>query len=856
MQNPLDPYRLPTTVVPARYDLQLAPDLSTFRFDGVVDVQLIVSEPTNVIVMNAVEIEFVEGWLLVGDERVEVAEFRVEPDTERVHLHLASSVPAGDATLHIVFIGEVNDRLKGFYRSTYTDEEGVEHIVATTQCEPTDARSAFPCWDEPAFKAIFGLTLIVPEGLAAFANGPEIASQDLDDGRRRVTFADTMVMSTYLIAWTIGRLEVTEPVVVDGVPIRVIHVPGKANLTSFALDIAAASLAFFTEYYGIAYPETKLDMAALPDFAAGAMENPGLVTFREAALLVDPKRSTMPEQQRIAETTAHEIAHMWFGDLVTMRWWNGIWLNEAFATFMALLAVDDWKPEWKVFESFALSRSEAFEVDGLQSTRSIEYEVISPDDVEDMFDVLTYEKGGAVLWMLEQHLGRERFRDGIRAYLAAHAYGNTETHDLWDALEEVTGEPVRRVMDAWIWQGGYPLVTVTLEPDSGGVRLSQQRFTYAGTDDGTRWPVPYRVRQVAPGGEATTERVLLEADGAVLSSLAADAQVVGNAEATSFVRTRYEGVLLDRIATREGLSPLERFVLVDDTWASVLAGALPATAFCGLVQGFGDETEAPVWKAILGGLSWCDRLLDGASREGLQAFVRELAGPALARVGWEPGAAESDLDRDLRGTLVRSLGLLGRDGDVIERAVAIERASRAGDPVDGPTAAASLAIAASVGSAEEWEAFAGMYRDGDTPQTQRRYIQSLSLFPQPGLVEPAFAKLLDGYVRSQDRPFVIGGFLASRDHGPAAWELVKSNWDGLMENLTAHLRVYAVEAVRVFSTPALREDVVAFFEAHPLPGAGKMLEHCLERQGVAVALREREAASLAAALAPGGSLRS
>ena len=282
-------------------------------------------------------------------------------------------------------------------------------------------------------------------------------------------------MSTYLVAFVVGPLEATEPVDVDGVPLRIVHPPGKAHLTPFALEVGAHALRFFTEYFGIPYPADKLDLVAIPDFAFGAMENLGCVTFRESALLVDPAQAARTELERVADVVCHEIAHMWFGDLVTMKWWNGIWLNEAFATFMEVLAVDAFRPEWQRWVSFGVEREAAMAVDGLHATRSVEFPVGRPEEAQGMFDVLTYQKGGSVLRMLEQFLGADVFRDGIRDYLDTHAYGNTETTDLWDALERSSGRPVREIMDTWIDQGGYPLVRVGADGS-----LTQTPFSYSG----------------------------------------------------------------------------------------------------------------------------------------------------------------------------------------------------------------------------------------------------------------------------------------------------------------------------------------------------------------------------------------
>ena len=367
----------------------------------------------------------------------------------------------------------MNDQLHGFYRSTYTDDAGTEHVLATTQFEATDARRAFPCWDEPAFKATYQVNLTIPSHLAAYSNSSVASETDLGNGQRTVSFSKTMKMSTYLVAFIVGPFEASEPIDVRGTPVRAIYPLGKGHLARYALEVVEHALTFFSDYFAIPYPGDKLDLAAIPDFAAGAMENLGLVTFRMTDLLIDPSVASFAEIDRVALVINHEVAHMWFGDLVTMDWWEGIWLNEAFATFMESICTDHFRPQWKKWVGFNPSRDIAFAVDGLHSTRPIEYEVVSPNDCRGMFDVLTYIKGCSVLRMLEQYLGEDTFRDGIRRYLVKHAYANTVTKDLWDALGEASGEPVATIMDTWILQGGYPLVTV-----ADGT-ISQEPFEYS-----------------------------------------------------------------------------------------------------------------------------------------------------------------------------------------------------------------------------------------------------------------------------------------------------------------------------------------------------------------------------------------
>src|ERR671918_756261 len=485
------PYRLPTTVKPERYELRLTPDLGAATFAGEERVIIQVVEPVRHIVLNAAELELgavsvkgPNGNLLYGNPFL-------DGDNEQARLDFSETLDPGRWELQISFTGTLNDKLHGFYRSTYKDPNGQEKILASTQFESTDARRAFPCWDEPAFKAVFQVTLVVDEGLTAISNARILRENPLPVTRKReVVFADSIKMSTYLVAFVVGEFEATEPVMVGSAPLRVWSVPGKRHLANFAQEIGSFSLSHFSRYYDVVYPGDKLDLIAIPDFASGAMENLGAITFRETALLVDEAKATRTELERVADVVSHENAHMWFGDLVTMRWWNGLWLNEAFATFMEMLAVDAWKPEWRRWDSFTVSRAAAMQVDGLKSTRPIEFPVDRPEEAAGMFDVLTYEKGASVLRMLEQYLGAEAFRDGIRLYLRRHAYANAETTDLWDALEDSTKQPVRALMDTWIFQAGYPMINV--EKDGPTICFTQQIFRYLadGSDRDRKWHVP------------------------------------------------------------------------------------------------------------------------------------------------------------------------------------------------------------------------------------------------------------------------------------------------------------------------------------------------------------------------------
>ena len=759
--------------------------------------------------------------------------------------------------MHARFSGALNDRLTGFYRSAFTTEDGTERVIATTQFEATHARRAFPCWDEPDLKAVFSITLVIPDSLTALSNGAEVANEPASDGRRTVRFADTMPMSTYVVAFIVGPFEATDAVVVDNVPVRVAHVPGKGDLARFGVEVGAFALHWLAEYYDIPYPGDTVDLVAIPDFAFGAMENLGCITFREVALLVDPEQASQPELQRVADVVNHELAHMWFGDLVTMKWWNGLWLNEAFATFMEMKCTDAYRPEWERWVDFGLSRSEAFDTDSLTSTRPIEFEVVSPQDAEGMFDVLTYEKGAAVLRMLEQYLGEDALRDGIRHYLRKHSYANTETTDLWDAIEETSGQPVRRIMDSWIFQGGYPVIGAELVGSGDGtqLRLRQERFAFdaEGAPGGRRadeprdtshlgeqWAVPVIVAY-GSNGASRTERVLLDAREQDFDLAFAPEWVLVNAGGSGFYRVRYGAKLLHALAGRgTQLTGLERYGLIDDAYASVLAGSSTAEEFVEFARAFADETELSVWQRLASALATLRRLLDGDAAERYQATVRALAGPALLRMGWEPGADEEGRTREVRATLVELLGITGGDTHVVERARAIH-AEYVADPtaVDPALARASLAVVVDHGAADEYEMVLERYRAAPTPQLERRYLFALGRFHDDALIDRTLRFAIDD-VRTQDAPFLLQVALANRTHGQRAWEFIARHWDRINEKFPSNTIVRMLEGITTLTDPTVANEIEAFFSEHEVPQGEKTLEQHLERQRVNVALRSRE----------------
>ena len=843
----LDPYRLPAGATPNRYDIRLRPALDDSTFIGTVSIQLDVAIETDTFVLNAAELTIGECSVNGTPATAELVE-----EADRLIVRTAAPIATGSATMNISFAGILNDKLRGFYRSTYNDANGAEQVIATTQMQSTDCRRAFPCWDEPEFKAVFGITLDIADGLNAISNGPEIervTTEENDDGRRTVIrFADTMTMSTYLVAFIVGQLEMTAPTDVNGSPMRVVHIPGKSHLTDFGMDVGVFCLKWFEEYYGIPYPSDKVDLAGLPDFAAGAMENLGCITFRESLLLVDPATSTQNEQQLVVDVVAHELAHMWFGDLVTMRWWNGIWLNEAFATFMEIAACDAYRPDWERWTSFGLERSAAFDVDALDSTRSVEFEVRSPADCEGMFDVLTYQKGGSLLRMLEQYLGEQTFREGVSHYLGLHSYKNTETNDLWDAIESTSGEPVRRIMDSWIWQPGFPLITVTISDDGTSIELSQQRFLLnpeSATDPTEQmWVVPVHVSN---GGTTTT--VLLDSTHTTVALADPAAPVIVNAGGHGFYRVAYDATLRSRLAGALGdMNTLERYSLVDDAWAATVGGSLSSVELLTFLEEFGDEREHAVWQAIVIALRGISRLIDDDALPAFQLRVRTLVQPALAELG-EPQADESDLAAKLRGLLLSTAGVLGRDEFVIDLCRdLLESSTEPDNAVDPELVAAATSVVAATGTVADYERLQHGFLTASTPQEQLRQLYALTEFDDEALILRTCEFALTDNVKTQNAPFVLRMAMANRRHGAAAWGFIKDNWEHANKEFPTNTISRMVDSVKLLTTPELVADVQMFFVEHPIPQAVKTLDQILERQGINAALLARDAASLHAHL--------
>ncbi len=836
-------HRLPRTAIPHRYDLRLAPDLEEFTFDGKVKIALEVPNDTDRLVLNAIELTIQEATIENEGGKRRTAAVTYDQAHQRVSLRFDRPIGPGNYILRIRFTGTLNDQLHGFYRSTFTDTEGNERVVALTQFESTDARRCFPCWDEPEYKAVFGAKLHVEPGLAAFSNGPEIRRKHLDNGKIKITFGDTMKMSTYLVAFVVGPLEATEPQDVNGVPVRIAHPIGKGHLTGWAEEMGAWALDWLTDYYGIPYPGDKVDHVAVPDFAFGAMENLGCITYRETALLLDPETTGQYEKRRIADVIAHELAHMWFGDLVTMKWWNGIWLNEAFASFMEMKAVDAKHPEWDRWLSFAAdpgaSRAGALVVDALAASRPVEFEVGSPEEADEMFDALTYGKGSAVVRMIEQFIGEEQFRTGVGQYLRDHAYANTETSDLWAALDGASEWPVGEIMDTWILQEGYPLLEV--RRSDRGIKLSQRRnLLIPDEEDQTLWQVPVQLKYAVDGEVHEAKHLLTGADAEL--DLGDVDWVVANAGGHGFYRVAYAPDLLEAlVGVVSDLSTLERFTLVDDAAALAVSGDNDLASWFRLAEGYRGESTQQIWQMLIGHLAQVDDIVPEDLRPAFARRVSELLGDVADRLGTEPVEGEDELDTLLRGQVLTALGVIADDEDIVTFAARnLERVLEDFTSFDPDVTSAIIQVSGAHASVATTERLLAAHETAPTAQLAQQLLAAAARSRIPTGAETVVDACIDGPVRKQDSAWVMARTLRSQHARRAAWTRIRSRFTEMLAGLPPMTQRHLADGMAAVSEDDLGRDIEAFLAETPMPSATKAVAQSLERMRANVRFAERE----------------
>jgi aminopeptidase N len=814
--------RLSGDALPTHYDLTLTPDLKTATFSGVETIDVVLSSASKSITLNSLEIEY-QKVTVTAAGKSQTATVTSDKEKEQTTFTVPDEIPAGRATLHIRYTGILNNELRGFYLS-----KTKRRNYAVTQFESTDARRAFPSFDEPAMKATFTLTMVVDKGDTVISN-TEIASDTPGPGADKHTlkFEETPKMSTYLLAFLVGDFQCRNAVE-DGVKLGVCATPDKMDLTSYALNVEKFTLHYYDDYFGIHFPLKKLDMIGIPDFEAGAMENFGAITYRETALLIDPRTATIAAQKNAAEDITHEMAHQWFGDLVTMQWWNNTWLNEGFATWMSSKPVAAMHPEWNIPQDDAQGLDGTMNYDAQPTTRAIRATANTREEIEQMFDGISYGKAGAVLNMVENYEGRETFRQGVHKYLSEHEYGNATAEDFWNAQTAVSHKPIDKIMDSLITEPGVPLLTFG-EPENGTVSVAQRRFYLSPsikTDETQKWTLPVCFKTA--GGQ---DCEVLTPEATSLK-VPAGALFFANAGGVGYYRSSYAAenyaALVAQVET--GLKPAERISLIGDEWAKVRADKATVGDYLNLVAAVKADPNAPVIGSAMGGVSAIYQRVaaNEQEKEAVAKWLRATFSPEYAKLG-PPAASDTPDKKELRADLFGVLGYYAKDpavlSDAHELAEKYVNDPASVDPTLGQTA---LAIAARNGDAALFDKLQQVYETSANPQLSETALQLLAEFENPALEERALEYATTSKVRNQDAAIQFAIALQIDATRERAWDFVKSHWDQVHALLTPELGSALVDSTGAFCSETARDDVQQFFAAHPVASADQAVKHSIE----------------------------
>jgi aminopeptidase N len=845
--------RLPTNVSPDHYDLAFTIDLARSRFEGRTGIDVRVGQPTRAIRLNALELN-IRSATVTANGQTQRATVAVNAGDETATLTVANPIGVGPARIEIAYDAALNRNLRGLYES-----KSGARTYAVTQFESTDARRAFPCFDEPAYKATFSVTVTADRGDVAIANG-RMTSDTPGPAQTQHTmaFSKTAKMSSYLVALAVGDFQCLDGGA-DGVPIRICATPEKKALGHIALDAAQRILVYLNRYHTIRYPFEKLDVVAVPDFAAGAMENTAAIFYRETDLLADSRTASLDARKTIFSILAHEMAHQWFGDLVTMAWWDDLWLNESFATWMAPRVVAALEPAWHMDLTEAEESQTALNLDALSATHPIHVNVNTPAEIESVFDRISYEKGASVLRMLESYVGPEAFQKGVNAYLEKHKYANATSEDFLGSVESASGKPVARVIGTFVLQEGVPELDVDATCANGrmSVSLAQRRFSLAAqgsaVDSGRdRWQTPVCLKT----GESKAPSCLVVAEPKQTVELEGTcaAWVFANARGKGYYRTAYSPDMIRRLAhdAERSLTAPERLSLVSDEWALVSAGRHTVANYLDLVAGLGSEPTAGVLGAISDRFELIDSYLaDGGTRTRFRGFVRQLLEPGYKKIGFDRRASDSEDDRSLRNVLLEALGLVADEPDVVARSrQAVNAALSGAEPLDPIVAGTLVSIAAAHGDAALFDALRRAAATSTNPQEHYRYLYALPAFRDPALIDRALELARTPDIRSQDTSVYLSAFFGNDAARDPAWRFIKTHWTELEPKIMISLGdIGLVSSMSAFCSVDARDDIRSFFASHPLPTGERALNQTIERIDNCIAMRRQQEPELARWLA-------
>jgi len=813
-------------VIPINYELMFEPLFHNFKFNGEEIITLNLSKPTNLIKIDAAELSIKESHIIQGGKIIS-SESSLNEKDEKLTIKLAKKIK-GKAKLSIKFTGTLNDRLLGFYKSQYKDRKGKTKYLATTQFEAADARRAFPCWDEPAVKATFDVSLLVDKHLDAISNMPVISKKKT--GTKILhKFGRTPIMSTYLLYLGVGEFEYLHGKL-RNIKIRIVTTKGNKNKGKLSLDFTKKFLGEYEKYFGIKYPLPKLDMIAIPDFAAGAMENWGAITFREAILLYDPKTSSTRTKQYIAELISHEIAHQWFGNLVTMKWWNDLWLNESFATFMATKIVNKFYPEWDLWDQFlGDAMLQAMSLDALKNSHPINVDVKHPAQIREIFDAISYDKGGNVLRMLENYVGIENFRKGLKYYLTQHKYSNAEGQDLWKSIGRVAHKPVDAMMKTWIDQVGYPVVDV--KRNNSKVSLTQRRFLSDGsTSSKNRWSIPIHIEE---GNHESS--ILMKSQKSVVSLKNIDSNFIVNSGRYGFYRVQYDAdslAQLELLIDEKILNHVDRWSLQNDLFSQCVSGTKQIQEYLDFTTSYHDEDNYITLQNLAQNLYHLYKLTRKEKfSDEIRTYTAQFLGTIFDRLGWDSQKNEKHTNALLRSFVITALGKLGDKEILNEAKKRFNKFLKNKNSLAADLQEPVFVLVAWQGNEKTYNKLLSLYKKSTLQEEKIRFLMAMCNFKQKNLLLKTLALSLTPEVRSQNIRVPIMGVSANIYGSDILWPWLKNNWKKLVRRFGVGnpLANRIVASIGSVIDDKQEKDVRKFFKRMPLPGTERVIEQTLER---------------------------
>ena len=847
LRHPLHSELLSNKIFPSKYNISIQPDIEKMSFQGTVSVNINILEPTEEITLHSVDLSLISVEVHISTNEV-LAPTVIMPNKakETVTLKFENSLPKCNAILKIKFSGNIGSNLRGLYLSKYKSSSQ-EKTMISTQFEPTDARRMFPCWDEPSYKAIFIIELIIPQHLEGLSNMPVKSIKTNKHAMKHIIFDESPPMSTYILAIVIGELESISHTTEEGTKISIWTTKGNKNLGQFALDTSTRLLEYMNKYFGIPYPLKKLDHIVIPDFAAGAMENWGLITYRETALLVDPENSSVITRQNVAAIIAHEMAHMWFGNLVTMKWWNDLWLNESFASWMGDKAINDIFPEWDVWTNFVVDDTNiALELDGLANSHPIEQEVNNPAEIGQLFDAISYSKGASILRMLEAFLSPNIFQKGISLYMKSHEYSNAQTTDLWNALEIISKKPVQTIMKDWTAQTGYPLINIKIESaESSKMELSinQTPFRYdaimknnSTLEKQIDWNIPLTIDSY--NASKITAQLISNKNNSLVLDKINDAKPYWfkiNPQQTGFYRVNYDRSLLpmqQKMIEDKLISPVDRLGIQNDSHALCLNGTVQIDHLLELLKFYKNETNPHVWMNISKNIDHLNHLLANTPcKDNMETFSRQMFSSIANTLGWNPTETDTDLNVILRSNILLRLGIYGDSTTVSTARTIFSNFRNKKTTINPDIRSVVYNLNTKECSSSEYDEMLDLYSKASLSEERTRILNALTYPSNSNLLKKTLEFSLTNDVRQHDTIRIILGVSRNTNSQNLAWEFIKNNWAELNKRYgKGGFGIMSLVSIgSLFTQQNDLDDYMSFFNQNPVPSADRAIKQSIEQ---------------------------